>query len=226
MSDQFPPAPGSPEPPSNPYGAPEPASGAGVPASDAPGQYSAPNPYGAPAPADAYGITPQQGYGLGYQDVPVYASWAKRVSAYFVDSVAMFVAGIPAFIGYVLYSVGAADTAVTDPTTGKTELTEPMTGGQIGLITLGYALMFGFWIWNFLIRQGKTGQTIGKSALGITLIGDQTRQPIGAGRNFLRQLAHFVDQILCYIGYLWPLWDAKRQTFADKIMNTIVVEKN
>ena len=30
--------------------------------------------------------------------------------------------------------------------------------------------------------------------------------------------------LLC-IGFLWPIWDSKRQTFADKIMNTVVVMK-
>ena len=27
--------------------------------------------------------------------------------------------------------------------------------------------------------------------------------------------------LICYIGYLFPLWDAKRQTLADKIMTTV-----
>ena len=29
---------------------------------------------------------------------------------------------------------------------------------------------------------------------------------------------------VAYVGYLWPLWDDKRQTFADKIMRTIVID--
>ena len=40
--------------------------------------------------------------------------------------------------------------------------------------------------------------------------------------SFVRQLLHIVDSI-CYIGYLWPLWDRKRQTFADKILKTVVL---
>jgi hypothetical protein len=28
---------------------------------------------------------------------------------------------------------------------------------------------------------------------------------------------------LLYLGYLWPLWDAKRQTFADEICSTVVL---
>ena len=50
-----------------------------------------------------------------------------------------------------------------------------------------------------------------------------TGQPIGGGMSFVRQLLHIVDGLPCYIGYLWPLWDDKRQTFSDKIMTTVVV---
>jgi hypothetical protein len=38
-------------------------------------------------------------------------------------------------------------------------------------------------------------------------------------------LAHILDSLPCYLGYLWPLWDAKRQTFADKVMGTVVIEQ-
>ena len=50
--------------------------------------------------------------------------------------------------------------------------------------------------------------------------------PIGFGMSIVRQIAHIVDGLVCYIGYLWPLWDAKRQTFADKIMTTVCVPLN
>jgi len=40
---------------------------------------------------------------------------------------------------------------------------------------------------------------------------------------FLRDLCHFIDAVICYVGFLFPLWDAKRQTLADKIMKTVVI---
>ncbi|MDQ1647203.1 MAG: hypothetical protein QOJ50_3387, partial [Cryptosporangiaceae bacterium] len=49
-------------------------------------------------------------------------------------------------------------------------------------------------------------------------------EPIGIGRTIRRDFAHIVDCFPWGIGVLWPLWDAKRQTFADKIMNTVVVK--
>ncbi len=55
------------------------------------------------------------------------------------------------------------------------------------------------------------------------LIGEPTGQPIGPLNAFLRDLVHILDGI-AYIGYLWPLWDEKRQTFADKLMKTVVID--
>jgi RDD family protein len=53
------------------------------------------------------------------------------------------------------------------------------------------------------------------------VVSEKTRQPIGFGKSIVRQLAHIIDSAICYVGYLFPLWDAKRQTIADKIMSTI-----
>jgi uncharacterized RDD family membrane protein YckC len=52
---------------------------------------------------------------------------------------------------------------------------------------------------------------------------ESTGQPVGFGFAFVRQLAHVLDSLPLYLGYLWPLWDDKRQTFADKVCSTVVV---
>lgn len=43
---------------------------------------------------------------------------------------------------------------------------------------------------------------------------------------FIRGIVHVIDAIPCYVGYLWPLWDQRRQTFTDKVMKTVVVEQS
>ncbi len=55
------------------------------------------------------------------------------------------------------------------------------------------------------------------------LASEQTGQPIGVLMAFVRDICHFVDGVICYIGFLFPLWDAKRQTIADKIVGTVVI---
>jgi uncharacterized RDD family membrane protein YckC len=75
-----------------------------------------------------------------------------------------------------------------------------------------------------VIQQGNTGQTVGKKALGLKLVDGISGQPVGPGKAFLRQITHALDFLACFIGYLWPLWDEKKQTFADKINNTYVIK--
>ena len=75
------------------------------------------------------------------------------------------------------------------------------------------------------MRQGRTGLLDRQERARHQLIGEPTGQPIGAGMAFVRYLAHILDGLPCYLGYLWPLWDAKRQTFADKIMSTVVINQ-
>jgi len=82
-------------------------------------------------------------------------------------------------------------------------------------------LLLVYVIWNWGYRQGTTGSTIGKSLLKLTVVSEETGQPIGFGRSIVRELAHVVDWVICYIGYLSPLWDAKRRTLADMIMSTV-----
>ena len=204
-------------PPQDPYG--QPAN------PDPYGQQGQPDPYGQPdqapygqppaygqnpygqAPPPPYGQAPygQQPYGaVGGQS---YAHWLKRVGAYLIDSLLTLVAYIPAFIGAALMSGN--------------------DGSAIGLLLtlVGYALAIAVFVWNTCIRQGRTGYSIGKGVMGIKLIKFDTGQPIGAGMSFLRQIVHIVDSLPCYIGYLWPLWDSKRQTFADKILSTVVIDQ-
>ena len=71
--------------------------------------------------------------------------------------------------------------------------------------------------------NGATGQSPGKALTGLRVLGERTARPIGAGMGVVRGLLHILDSLPCYLGYLWPIWDEKRQTFSDKIVHTVVV---
>jgi uncharacterized RDD family membrane protein YckC len=94
---------------------------------------------------------------------------------------------------------------------------------SIGMLAYWLAVLvsLAYVIWNNGYRQGATGSSIGKSVMKFKVVSETTGEPIGFGMSVVRQLAHFVDAIICYIGFLFPLWDAKRQTLADKIMTTV-----
>ncbi|CNE14865.1 serine/threonine protein kinase [Mycobacterium tuberculosis] len=150
---------------------------------------------------------------------PPYAPWGRRVAAALVDGLCIAAAPVAVFLVILLITlVGAA--------------LRPEPGDRAGDVLMGWGVPFftavaylgmlviGLWLCR---QEGRTGQTPGKRLLGIRLqhVGDPA--PIGFGRAFLRRLAHVLDSLPCYAGYLWPLWDPRRQTFADKIMATAVV---
>jgi serine/threonine-protein kinase len=39
----------------------------------------------------------------------------------------------------------------------------------------------------------------------------------------IREVAHFLDLFVFYLGFLLPILDARRQTLADKAMRTVVI---
>jgi uncharacterized RDD family membrane protein YckC len=186
-------------PPTDPYGQPPAGQDPyGQPPQGSYGQdpYAQQNPYGAQPPA-AYSGVPQ---GV------TFAHWGKRVGATLIDSLILLAAYIPALIGAGLAS-------------------DPGTAGMGTVLTLiGLVLYIGVFVWNVCIKQGSTGYTVGKGVMGIKLVKAETGLPIGGGMSFVRQLAHILDGLPCYLGFLWPLWDAKRQTFADKIIGTYVID--
>jgi len=174
-----------------------------------PGQPTQPNPYaGTPRPD-----RPVFGFGG-------YASWSTRVGAYLIDSLASIVAGIPLWIGYGILIANTSTT--TDAAGNTTSHYEGSAALPLTLVLLGGLTSLAFVIWNFCIRQGRTGASLGKSVLAIRLV-NSDQQPIGPGWAFLRYLLNIVNAIPCYLGYLWPIWDSHKQTFADKIMSTYVI---
>ncbi len=159
------------------------------------GQYGQPGQYG------QYGGTPEI-------DRDLLAPWIYRVGASLVDGA---ISGIPVAIGaaFLLPSLDSAG--------------QP-SGAAASVAALLYLVSFVFSLWNVVFRQGRTGQSIGKQVLNIKLVREADGQPLGAGTTFVRGLAHFLDGLACYVGYLWPLWDRKRQTFADKLMSSLVIK--
>lgn len=213
--------------PPDPYGAPPPAPNPYESAQqDSYGQAPAPNPYGqAPyggEPANPYGTTPP------YAQQPAlppggYAAWIKRVAAYLIDAALSALSALPLWIGYGVLLSHLHTTTNADGT--STAHYDGNATPAVVLILLGIATSLAFGIWNIYLRQGRTGYTLGKSALGIRLVSEVDGQPIGALMAFVRQICHILDALPCYLGFLWPLWDRKCQTFADKIMHTLVVNQ-
>ncbi len=86
----------------------------------------------------------------------------------------------------------------------------------ISLVSVAYIAYIGY-------LEGITGQTPGKAIMGTRLVNAQG-ELIGSGAGIGRKFVHILDNIVCFLGWLLPLVDSKRQTIADKVMSTYVVE--
>ncbi len=192
-----PPPPPPPAPPAPDYGAPQ-----------GPGSGTPPPPPG--YPPQGY---PQQGYPQqGYPGQPAYPQQGYPAQYAPDPSLGLPFAGWglrvqSAFIDYIGVGIVAAILyAISHP-----------LGAIVWLASLVWA------IYNAVLG-GQTGQSYGKKIAGTKLVSATNGQPIGGGMGFVRYLVHIVDALPCYLGYLWPLWDSKRQTFSDKILSTYVVK--
>lgn len=137
-------------------------------------------------------------YGPGPQGggfVPPYAQWIKRVAAAIINGL---ISAIPAL------------------------LINAITGTRAGQVGLGNVVSLAIGL--YLAYMDGTSQSPGKKMLNIRIAREADGQLIGGGAAIGRQFLHIIDALPCYIGFLWPLWDGKKQTFADKIMHTVVVD--
>jgi uncharacterized RDD family membrane protein YckC len=89
---------------------------------------------------------------------------------------------------------------------------------------VGYDLIAFIGNMTIAYLNGSQGQSPGKRLLKLKVLRERDGSLIGGGMGIVRALAHILDALSCGIGYLWPLWDSKRQTFADKVIGTVVIK--
>jgi Mce-associated membrane protein len=73
---------------------------------------------------------------------------------------------------------------------------------------------------NRLLLPTITGWSLGRALFGIAVVG-RDGAAIGPWTLLLRDLAHLLDTA-SVVGWLWPLWDSRRRTFADLLLRTEV----
>ena len=133
----------------------------------------------------------------GLPDLPgPLADWGTRFLGLLIDAGCVFVAALPFY------------------------LLTLVSGSPVGsLLTL--IAVLGVQIW-FAVQIGSTGQSPGMRVAGVRCISLNTGQVLGDGMGVVRWLAMGLNSVICYIGWLFPLWDAKKQTLGDMIVSTVV----
>jgi uncharacterized RDD family membrane protein YckC len=178
------------------------------------GEYPPPPPsaggYAPPPPGPAIRGVPRQAY----------TPWFTRVGAYLIDNLPFVVI---LGVGWLVLQNSVDSACLTDITQYDVDQICSIGYSTVGVTVMWGAVLVGlvYLVWNYGYRQGTTGSSIGKSVLKFKVVSENTGQPLGFGMSVLRQITHVVDAVIFYLGYLFPLWTAKRQTLADKIMATV-----
>lgn len=200
-----------------------------------------PSPPPPPPPPGGFGNAPPPGYGSTY-GAPTAPSgelagfWA-RFAAKLIDSLILTAVAFVAFVPAIVVVAAGPDHVVEcrvdeegfrDPDGRFTALCEEPTGATIAAAVLVGLVGLAAVVWlsvYYFRREGRTGQAWGRTAMGIRLVDAGSGTPIGGGRAFGRAiLAGTVSSWICYLGYLWMLWDARKQTWHDKIVTSVVVK--
>jgi uncharacterized RDD family membrane protein YckC len=219
--DDIPPPPPPPTPPDDHIPPPPPFCGSGQGAAGYP-----------PPPPGQYGGTVWVNPAFGY------AGFWRRVGARLLDTLLLSLIAAACFApAFIVLTAGPSHTVscsvdengdVIFDDSGRepnTVCDEPTSGtilAAIGVGLVGAVPMVLVTIWYYR-RLGRTGLSWGRSAAGIRLVDATTGLPAGAGKAFGRYLLSGLFAYALGLGYLWMLWDKRKQCWHDKVVNTVVV---
>ncbi|WP_425956165.1 RDD family protein [Xylanimonas sp. McL0601] len=138
-----------------------------------------------------------------------YASWRRRVVATLLDD------GLLGGLTWLALGDGV-DAPSLAPVFSSNAAPDAASWWHSLWVVGGFVVLLGL--------QSDTGWTPGKLVAGIAVVRERDLRPAGFLRNLARVGAHLLDAILM-IGYLRPLWEPKRRTFADTMLETVVVRR-
>ena len=78
---------------------------------------------------------------------------------------------------------------------------------------------------TYSVGLNANGGTLGKQAVGLRLIDAKTGADIGYPRALVRYIVAIASGLALLLGYLWSIWDGKKQTWHDKVAGSVVVSR-
>lgn len=129
--------------------------------------------------------------------------------------------------------IGVADLLATShPVTDQygNTTSEPSAAGMAGYFLLLAILGVAGFLYEWLM-VGLRGATLGKMALSIKVVNENTGEVLGLGGSFVRWLIFFAGNLACGIGillvYLSVLFDnsGRSQGWQDKVAHDLVIRR-
>jgi len=144
-----------------------------------------------------------------------YAGFGRRFLAYWVDFIILFPVEL-----VVQQMMGVNPFAIFQAQSLEQlqQIRQSSAGGLPTVVSLALALAFFLIMWvNF------DGATPGKKLMAIKIVkadGSKVSYPVA----FIRYIGYLLSAFVFMLGYLWIIWDKKKQGWHDKIAGTVVVK--
>lgn len=148
----------------------------------------------------------------------VYAGFVKRFLAFVIDVIILMIIAVPINLVFSLFQAPlTAIQTVSNPEINAAAFSAMEAAKQIVMIVINLGYGIGF--------LTLSGATPGKMALGLMVVGKDFHK-VSLGKAVMREtIGKFLSSIALCLGYLWVIWDGKKQGWHDKIAGTFVVEK-
>ncbi len=146
-----------------------------------------------------------------------YAGFWIRLIAFSIDNLILHLVSLLVLVAIALLSLIAGFDLFPDDSEGDLL----PAGGSMFLACI--LMMTSMQIFYYVYFHGTTGQTPGKKLLGIQVV-QVSGRPMTPGIAFLRWVGYIVSAMFLYLGFLWIIFDGKKQGWHDKIAKTAVVK--
>ena len=138
-----------------------------------------------------------------------YAGNGARFIAYVVDAI---IIGAIVGVVFLVFTVIAAAAASNDNNT--------IAGLSLAIAIGGAFLVYLIylpWFW------GHGGQTPGMTLFRLRVVRENDGGPLTTGQAYVRLVGFWISAAVFYLGFIWILFDARRQGWHDKIAGTVVI---
>lgn len=134
-----------------------------------------------------------------------YVGFWSRFGATLIDSILMAIVSIPLLLAIYgmeyfdseAFIVGPADFVIS--------------------YVLPAVVIIGLWI--------RFAATPGKMAIGATIVDASTGEKPSFTQYAIRYVGYFLSALPLLLGYLWVAFDPRKQSWHDKLANTVVVRR-
>jgi uncharacterized RDD family membrane protein YckC len=147
-----------------------------------------------------------------------YAGFVSRFIALTLDMIIITVIGfvVTAFIGLLISFFGLDETAGNPGLSRVLNILQQIVllAGAVFTSLFGMAYFLFFWV--------VAGFTPGKGLMGLRVVRADGR-PVTIGPAFLRYVGYWISGLFLFLGYVWVIFDGRRQGWHDKLGGTVVI---